>query len=110
MLIYHNASSLRAIFDCGLNRKILDGALLRLWFCSIGAAKYVTQIPARSRYINNFRIPYSVAAGNWKNTNILIYSTLSRRMSVFLRRGRIKPLLLIGFSGDSVFCFNCDEE
>jgi hypothetical protein len=39
-LIYHNASSLRAIFDCGLNRKILDGALLRLWFCSIGAAKY----------------------------------------------------------------------
>jgi hypothetical protein len=40
MLIYHNASSLRAIFDCGLNRKILDGALLRLWFCSIGAAKY----------------------------------------------------------------------
>jgi hypothetical protein len=40
MLIYHNASSLRAIFDCGLNRKILDGALLRLWFYSIGAAKY----------------------------------------------------------------------
>lgn len=40
MLIYHDASSLRTIFECSFNRKILDGALLRLWFGSIGAAKY----------------------------------------------------------------------